>query len=260
LSLDEAAGAFAWSLSKLSRIETAKLSISPVDLNRLAIHCGATDDELARLANWVNQKPQAARWWKNYSDTINATYEEFISLEAQAAHIHVVDSSVIPGLLQSRNYAHAVTNCGPYIPDPDVAETLVEVRMKRQELLTRKDAARLAVTISATALQIDMGLPDLLNGQLKKLVEMSEFPNIDMRIVPLDSPFSVFRGGLTLFDFDHEHEPGIIYIEYHGGMTLQEESREVRRYRRHIEHLHNNAMTPEESRRLLVDKMRSLQT
>lgn len=253
LSLEEVASAFSWSLSKLSRIENAKLSISPVDLNRLAIHCNATDDELARLANWSTQKARPSRWWKSYSSMINTTYEEFISLEDQAAHIHLVDASVIPGILQSRGYAHAITNSGPFIPDPDIAEILVEVRMRRQQLLTGKNAIRVSATLSASALQITMGSARVLNEQLDHLLAISNLANVELRIVPLDSPLAAFNGGLTLFDFDHEHEPSIVYIEYHGGMTYQEGTREVRRYRRYIEYLHQHALPAAESRQLLIE-------
>lgn len=258
LKLEETASAFTWSLSKLSRIETAHLSISPLDMTRLAKYCGATDDELARLTNWATQRPHPSRWWKEYSSAINSTYEEFISLEDQARHIHLVDSNVIPGLFQAQSYARAITECGPFVPDPDIIDVLVEVRMARKRLIFGDDAVKVSATMSATALQINMGSPSILNDQLNHLLKVSNLPNIDLRIMPTSSPCGAFNGGLTLFDFEIEHEPSVVYIEYQGGMTAREETREVRRYRRHIDHLHQCSLSVEASHQVIIDHLERL--
>ncbi|WP_424642185.1 helix-turn-helix domain-containing protein [Embleya sp. AB8] len=258
LSLEGAAGAFHWSKSKLSRIETAKLPISRHDMNRLAILYGASAEELARLENWAARKPQSYTWWSEYSDVISSTYEEFITLEAQATEIHLVNSSVVPGILQVRGYAHAITTSGPFIPDPDIADALVDVRLKRQSVLTEASPVLVSATLSATALHINLGDPRLLREQLRHLLEVGDLPNVEMRIIPLDSPLGAFIGGLTLFEFEHKQEPSVVYIEYHGGMTPKESNREVRQYRRHIQHLHQNALSPDESRKLINRRLEDL--
>jgi transcriptional regulator with XRE-family HTH domain len=258
LSLEAVAGKFNWSKSKLSRIETAKLSISRHDMSRLAILYGASIEEIARLENWATRKAHPYAWWDEYSDIVSSSYEEFISLEAQAAEIRLVNSNVVPGLLQARGYAHAITTSGPFIPDPDIADALVDVRMKRQDVLTEENPVLVSATMSATALHIDLGDPRLLQEQLRHLLEIGELPNVEIRIIPLNSPLGAFIGGLTLFEFDHRQEPSVVYIEYHGGMTPKESDREVRQYRRHIQHLHENALPPHASKELITQRLGSL--
>jgi len=259
MSLEGAAATFAWSKSKLSRIETAKLAISRHDMARLAILYGASPTESARLSNWASRKSRRYTWWSEYSDVVSATYEEFISLENEASAIHLANSSVIPGLLQSRGYAHTVTTGGPFIPDPDIAEALVDIRMKRQSVLTDGRLVLVSATVSEAALLMDLGSPDLLREQLDHLLEIGNLPNVDIRVVPLNSAYGAFIGGLTLFDFDHELEPSVVYAEYHGGMAPKESDREVRQYRRHIRHIHDHALFPEESRRMISLRLKELE-
>jgi transcriptional regulator with XRE-family HTH domain len=258
LSLEGAAGAFCWSKSKLSRIETAKLPISRHDISRLAKLYEASDEEIARLENWAARKTQSYMWWNEYSDVVSSAYEEFISLEEQATDIQLVNSSVVPGLLQARGYAHAITTSGPFIPDPDIVDALVDVRMKRQRVLTGDNPVTVSATISATALYVDPGEPTLLRDQLRHLLTIGSLPNVEIKVIPLDSPLGAFIGGLTLFEFDHEHEPSVVYVEYHGGMIPKESDREVRQYRRHIEHIHQHALSTLDSQKLIAERLENL--
>lgn len=220
-----------WDKSKISRIENAKVSLSRHDLHRLCDLYGAEPADATRMEAMLTEA-HGPRWWANYLDVINSTYEEFICLESQASCIHSADASIILGLLQTRDYAAAALNSGSMIPDPDRADAMAEVRVRRQRLLGVEDPTQFNAVMSAAVLHCEIGGPGVLIAQLDHLVTMSRMSNVTIRIIPTASPAGAYIGGLTLFDFPEANDPSVLFIEHHGGMLVKEDDRDIRRYRR----------------------------
>lgn len=258
LSGEDAAETCGWDQSKISRIETGKVALSRHDLHRLCGLYGIAEDDTLRMEALLSDT-RGPRWWAEYSDVINSVYEEMISLEAYASEMTVANSNLVMGLLQTREYATAVMNCGAMVPDPDRADALVEVRMRRQRVLTDEHAASITALVAESALQCEIGGRRVLSGQMRHLLEMSKLPNVTIHVLPAASPANVgIYGGHTLYDFAERHDPSVLFIEYQGGMMVKDSDRDIRRYRRHLNYLLTNALSVTETEQLITGRLRSL--
>src|SRR5437762_11363828 len=161
----DVAGGLGWSQSKLSRIETAHIGIRGDDLARLLDEYGVGDKERSRLLALRGQARQRA-WWEAYGDALPDAYETLIGLEAAASVISTYEAQVVPGLLQTDEYANAVTLADGVYDDPDVLGQRVAVRMARQAVLTREPAPELQVVLDEAVLRRPIGGPDVLRRQL----------------------------------------------------------------------------------------------
>lgn len=257
LSGEDAADECGWDKSKISRIENAKVALSRHDLHRLCRLYGADDAAANRLETWLTDT-RGPRWWASYTDVISSAYEELIQLENQASEIQLANANLVPGILQCKSYATAVLSTGPLLPDPDRADALLEVRMKRQRVLTREDPISLTAVIAEAALHCELGGREVLAEQLQHLLDAGAMPNVSIRVLPSSSTASAYIGGITLFDFPEVDDLGVVFIEYHGGMLVKDEDREIRRSRRHLEYLFTNALSEEESLQNIAARMRDL--
>ncbi|MYW00575.1 DUF5753 domain-containing protein [Streptomyces sp. SID3343] len=179
-------------------------------------------------------------------------------MESQCSGILAANAGLILGLLQTRGYATALIGSGSMIPDPDRAEALVDIRMKRQRILQGENPTTVRALVSESALGCEIGGRDVLRGQLAHLLELIELPNVTIQVLLTSSPASAYNGGLTMFDFSGPHDPSALFIEYHGGMLIKEDDRDLRRYRRHIEYLFADALSTDESRSHIAARMRSI--
>lgn len=258
MSLDAVSETVAWNKSKLSRIETAKMPISRRDLHILAPVYGIDGESLARLEDWIGQDRRARRWWSDYSGVITSAYEDFISLEAHATEIHTAHSSLVPGLLQSREYARAVITCGPFVPDPDVADALIEIRMKRQDIVTASSGVRFLAVVAESVLYNEFGGRRVMREQLTRLLALADLQNVDLRILPRTSSQGVLVGAFTIFAFPDPQDPNMVFVEYQGGITPRDSVRDTKRYRRYLDHLSISAATEGEMQGLISKRLADL--
>src|SRR4051812_28619904 len=114
----DVAAELGWSESKLSRIETASIGVSGADLDRLLSGYGVTDKDRDRLLALRVQARQRA-WWEAYGDVLPDAYETLIGFESEASLISTYEAQVVPGLLQTDEYANAVTQADGIYEDPD---------------------------------------------------------------------------------------------------------------------------------------------
>ena len=181
LSLVEVANKLLLSPSKISRIESAQRNISARDVRDLMDLYRITDpgirDELMRLV----EESRESAWWAQY-DLLPA-YERLIGLEGAAATICDYQIATIPGLLQTPEYAAAVS--AVWTDDPDRVKAAVDVRLVRQELLVKGTA--LKVVVDESALRRSVGSREIMRDQIRKLIEVSGGSQIDFRV----NPFSV---------------------------------------------------------------------
>lgn len=212
---------------------------------------------MGRLEAWLTDT-RGPRWWAGYTDVISSAYEELIELEGQASDIKSANANLVPGLLQCQSYATAVFGNGPMIPDPDRADALVEVRMKRQRILTREEPVSLTAVIAESVLHCEIGGRQALADQLRHLLDVGQRQNVSIRVLPSSSTASAFIGGITLFEFPEIDDLGALFIEYHGGMLVKDDDRDIRRSRRHLDYLFANALSEESTRQHIAARLKDL--
>jgi len=244
LTVEQAAEQLMFSMSKLSRMETGHGAPSRRDIRDLCALYEVTDEaERKRMMNLAVEGRQTG-WWQSYD--LNQ-FADYVGLEADAVSVKVYQSILIPGLLQTPDYARAVNEAVIPQPDPERLEEQTEVRLRRQERLTQDPPLRFGVILDDAALHRVIGGPVVMKAQLRHLVELSQLPNVTLQVIPfsvgahpaMDSTFNVleFADGV----------PGVVYVEGLVGWVYMKRSQDFERYVRVFERLCQIALPPRKS-------------
>lgn len=186
MSQGEAAGLVAWSVSKLQRIETGVVGISVTDTKALIELYGPVDDGIADRLLAMAREARRRDQYTTYRKFFTPEYQALLSYEESAADIRTVNAFLIPGLLQTPEYARALLSAKH---SGEKLEGLVSARVLRQKIIDGD--ARFVFVIDEGALYRHIGGSDVLVEQLAHLRMMAERPNIELHIIP-------FRAGAHL--------------------------------------------------------------
>jgi transcriptional regulator with XRE-family HTH domain len=248
LTVEQAADQLMFSMSKLSRMETGHGAPSRRDIRDLCALYEVTDEaERKRMMNLAVEGRQAG-WWQSYD--LNQ-FADYVGLEADAVSVKNYQSILIPGLLQTPDYARAVNEAVIPQPDPERLEEQTEVRLRRQDRLTRDPPLRFGAILDEAALHRVIGGPAVMEAQLRHLIELSKLPNVTLQVIPfsagghpaMDSTFNVLEFADAV--------PGVVYVEGLVGWVYMKRSRDVERYAGVFERLCHIALPPRESVELI---------
>ncbi|MFI1386176.1 Scr1 family TA system antitoxin-like transcriptional regulator [Embleya sp. NPDC020886] len=137
------------------------------------------------------------------------------------------------------------------------SDALVELRVRRQKILDEEDVETVA-TISAGLLYADTGGPAVLREQLRHVVAVMERPNVEVRVTPFSAQRAILTGGIVLLDFPAGIDPSVVYAEYEAGMDTRDSEIDVRRFRRLLNHLHDSALSPEDTKKCIATRLEDL--
>src|SRR5260370_36719114 len=168
MSREEVARQLEWSTSTLFRIETGRNRPQPGNVRILLELYGVTGAERDGLIQLTREARQPGGW-HSFRDVLPNPYEVYIGLEAGAASIRNFEPVVVPGLLQTADYARETFRHGPIELAAEEIERLVEVRLARQEILTRDDRPRLWAVIDEAVIRPVAGGTEVMRGQLRSL-------------------------------------------------------------------------------------------
>ena len=212
-----------WSRSKLSRVENREHTIKPREVGQLLaayeIDDPATLESLVELAT----KSRERDWWHPYQGTLPRMVQPLLSLESGLIAMRDFQSQLVHGLLQTSDYARALflSMSAEQFTAAEL-EQRVAARIARQQIITKTDAPKLHFILDEFILHRIVGDPDVMHGQLRKLLAMTEKPNITIQILPKDSgggpglegPFSLLTLPDPIPDVGYfEGPPGTFYIE-----------------------------------------------
>jgi transcriptional regulator with XRE-family HTH domain len=248
----DVAGELGWSESKLSRIETASTGIRNPDLERLLTLYGVADKERTKLLALSGQARQRA-WWEAYGDVLPNAYETYIGFEAEASAIFTYEAQVVPGLLQTSEYANAVIHADAIYDNPDVVGQRVAVRKARQAVLTRDPPPTLWAILDEAVLRRPIGGPDVLRRQMLRLVEASGRPTVTIQVLPFSvGAHRALAGSFIILEFPAAPDPPLVYSEGMTGGVFRSKSEEVNSYRMSFAALRGAALPPDESVELIA--------
>jgi transcriptional regulator with XRE-family HTH domain len=255
LTGDDVAEQLGWSASKISRLENARQSPRFADVRRLLDLYGVEGTYREQLLQLARDAVRRG-WWEAFSDALPEQYASYIGLEIEAEEIWQWETQVIPGLLQTEAYAQAVeqrSHSTEVIP-PSRVDARVEARLERQGVLTREAPLQLSVVLDEAALLRRYGDATVMAAQLRHLNELSDLPNLDIHVLPLDGPHPIATASFTLLQFPlvggiQFHD--VVYIEHLNGCSYLEEETETYRYRLSFERLRAEALGPVESMELI---------
>lgn len=242
--------------SKVSKIEGGRSGIRPKELRELLdiyeVKDQALRDQLLALA----QAGNARGWWARYSSSISPNYASYIGFEAGATQITAWEPMVIPGLLQTEEYAREVIRAGVREIATEEIERRVEIRMRRQAQLQKTNPRLWAIT-DESALRRLVGGPALLRAQLRHLVDVAgDNPRITVQVVPLAvGAFPGTQGSLNVLSFDDA--PATVYVETIVGDVYPEDD-DLQACMLAIEHLQATALGHDQSIAMIRRVMREL--
>ncbi|WP_439677117.1 helix-turn-helix domain-containing protein [Embleya sp. MST-111070] len=149
----------------------------------IAHACGATDDEIEPLIRLAKETRTSGGWWVD-NGAVPPWMSPLVLMEDQGEYEHVFAPLLIPGLLQTREYALAVhQRLSVRVPSGEI-EAMVETRMQRQSVLTRTPPLHVWVVLGEAALRQVVGGPEVMGAQINHLCEVAQEPNIDIQILP----------------------------------------------------------------------------
>ena len=173
LTSGEAARLVGWHQSKVSRIETGASGVKPADVRLLLDAYAVADAQLRELLLVLAGSDEGGgrhHWWHAYRGVLPPTYRDFISLESQASAMSTLETSVVPGLLQTPAYARAVTRAAVGGLDDERLDALVEVRLARQDVLRSNPPLELSAVLDEAVLRREIGGPGVMEQQLERLL------------------------------------------------------------------------------------------
>ncbi|MEV6182919.1 helix-turn-helix transcriptional regulator [Streptomyces sp. NPDC052016] len=240
------------SQSKISRLENGRRSISQRDVRDL---CGVYEVEDQRIVESLMQMAKDSRqqgWWHAFGDV---PYSVYIGLETDAASLRVYDPQVVPGLLQTRQYAETlISGALPETASTEI-EKRVQVRMRRQERISAEEnPLRLWTVMDEAALRRVVGNRSLMRDQLEHLVEQSQLPHVTVQVIPFDmGAHPGLNGQYAILEFPDASDSSVVYIEGVTSDLYLEKPNDVQKYSVMYEHLRAQALNVEQSRQFIAD-------
>ncbi|RAY13343.1 XRE family transcriptional regulator [Actinomadura craniellae] len=234
----------------VSRIEAATHAPKVADIMALCKFYGLDDERTEVLVTLARQSRQRG-WWRKYTDTVPPWFEVYIGLEEEVAEIRSYQSEAVFGLFQTEAYARSILLADESV-SPDEGERRIEVRMKRQEILTNSDRPKLWIIQSEASLRYEVGGRSVMREQLQHLAEISRSRSATIQILP----FSVgahpsMDGAFDILSFPDRRDPDVVYLQYRQGSIYLEDSSEIDDYSQLFDQLIARALSPDESRSLI---------
>lgn len=253
VSADQAAEHVARATSAISRMELGQSAVTVRTLNRLSDLYQVSDEERETLMALAKQARQRG-WWHSYGDVLPAGFEAYIGLEAEAIEMCAFENSVVPGLLQTEDYALALMRSEAPEPTPDESKRRVEARMARQRILGQGVPPRLWAILDEAVLRRVVGGSDVMRDQLAHLVEVSREPHVTIQVLPFArGAHPAWHGPFIMLaiDLGAPAPSEYVYVEYRTGALLLDRQREVDAYRLMVNHLRAEALDKSESVHLI---------
>lgn len=224
----ELAHRLGWSASKVSRIETGLIGVDEVDAAVYLAVCGVLKGELAELLKLVRSSDDGT-WMQDHGTRLPDELRTLVYHEATATSVVNFEPMLIPGPLQTREYARAVFEFAGIVQAERI-EAALEARMARQEVARRPDPPDYVFYVGEAGLRAKVGSNKIMNSQLLHLVFLTSRPQYQIRVVRNDAgPFGVWCGMFMLMGF-REHAP-VVYLETLGSSFFLERPSDVEIYR-----------------------------
>ncbi len=237
-----------FSPSKVSRLETGQRGASARDIRDLCDLYGVDDTERQHLMDLASEGKQRA-WWQ----PLGLPYTTYVGLEAEAASISDYGLGIMPGLLQTPDYARAVVEAAVPKWVPEVVEQRVQGRLARQQLLFSASAPRFEAVVDESVLHRIVGNPAIMKAQLERLLELSDLPSVTLRVIPYDAgALPAGNNKFIILRFALPTVPDVVFVEGLTGDLYLEDPHDVEVYNTTFRTLVRLAATPGATRDIIA--------
>ncbi|MGH3669187.1 MAG: helix-turn-helix domain-containing protein [Pseudonocardiaceae bacterium] len=253
LRLDDVASALMISSSKLSRLENGQGIPQQRDVRDLINFYQVADTSLAERLMRLTREGRRQGWWKDYSDVVPEHLDAYLALESGASVIRSFVPTILPGLLQTEDYARALLR--EVMPRHSYKEVdqLVQIRLRRKQFLLRaEEPLRLLAVVDESVLRRVVGSKDIMRRQFEALTELSELPNVTVQIFPFNAgAHEAMMGSFTVFQFADDVDRDVVDVESHLGDRYLEQESHVLLYLRIFDSVSHRSLEPAPSRDLI---------
>ncbi|MFJ8747571.1 helix-turn-helix domain-containing protein [Embleya sp. NPDC127516] len=255
MGLKAAADVVRGSASKVSRLERGESPPKHRDVMELLKAYGVREPGTLATVEDLLRKAVQKPWWHRYADVTPGWLRRLISLEESATRISTWEVHVVPGLLQTPDYARAVIRNGLPDADPREIEQRVALRRGRQEVLGNGQRTQtLIALLDESVLARPVGGPAVMADQMRFLLEAIERRRIQVRIVRFAKSATLTPpSSMTLLRFAHGGLQELVYLEHVEAATYLSRVKDVERYRALLESLYLAAESRARSKALILD-------
>lgn len=254
-----------WSEPKIWRIETGQTAMRSHDVDLMCRIYGVPE-ELTTALVALAKETKSRGWWHSYGDVIPSWFDVYVGLEAATSEIRSYQSELVPGLLQTPDYADALIHTDVPDLDPDEVGRRVAFRISRQALLTRPVAApELTVVLNEAVVRRPVGGRQVMAAQLTHLIDVGELPNVSVRVLPFAAGVHhcLICGPFVLLRFPPDREgrdpePPVVYLENPTGALYLDKAQEIDLYAAAFADVHDRTdeTTSRELMAVVVKEMR----
>ncbi|MFY9807304.1 MAG: helix-turn-helix transcriptional regulator [Pseudonocardiaceae bacterium] len=257
LTIEDVAKELECSVSKVSRLETGQGIPKVRDVRDLLNRYGVMDQaHRDRFMRWVRDG-QRQGWWHDYSDVLAAGAEDplvpdnlsrYVALEQDADEVRSFDTTLVHGLLQTKDYAHAVLSTTS-AADREVTNRLVELRMRRQDrLYVDDDPLIVHMVLDEAVLHRPIGGATVMRAQLTRLLADARRPNITIQVLPFRiGAHRAMDGSFMVLAFSDSDDNDLVYVESHLGQLYLEKEHDVEVYNKIFDELVDRGLSSEQS-------------
>ncbi|MDB1090175.1 helix-turn-helix transcriptional regulator [Streptomyces sp. ACA25] len=246
MTLEEAGQIVDVSKATISRYETQEGPVKWPIIDALCMAYGASDAERRAVVALAKDAKQQG-WWSSFADAVPETLNLLLTLEDEATREDHFACMYIPGLLQIRSYTEAIQQANERRLAPEELRKLVDIRMKRQEILTRESPPHLWAVLDESVLRRVVGSKAVMREQLAHLLKCCESTNVTLQVLPFAKGAHTAALGSFVIIGGVEPPLDVVYVDFHTGSLFLEKEVELTRYRLAFDYLRAQALDTEAS-------------
>jgi transcriptional regulator with XRE-family HTH domain len=241
LTIDEVGEKLECSASKISRIETGHVGVTPRDVRDM-LELYAIDEDQREALVQLSREARKKGWWHAYNEVFTGS---FVGLESDASSLHTFQALLVPGLLQTEDYMRAVIRAIRPDHGEDEVSKRVAGRVTRQKMLTDTNPPEYWAIIDEAVLNRTVGGPGIMRAQLLRLIEVSDLPHVTLQVVPFGAgAHAGMENPFLILGFPEPADPDVVYVENTTSGSYLEEPSDVYRYTLMFDHLRASALNP----------------
>jgi transcriptional regulator with XRE-family HTH domain len=257
LTCDDVAARLECSASKISRIETGRVTASPRDVRDLLDIYDVPDDQRDSLIQLARESRQKG-WWHAYGDSVQPHFATYLGMESAASEIRHFNITRIPPLFQTEDYAREVIAAGRMVSSLPADDRSVELLLERQRQ-AKSSPPNIWVVLDEAALRRRVGGPDVMRAQIEHLTELSATPGMFLQIIPLSGgAHAVMDTPFVIMGFPDPADPDVVCSGYPTGVLWIEDIAEVHRYNMLFHHLQACALSLDDSAALMISVLKEM--
>ncbi|MGW5066456.1 helix-turn-helix domain-containing protein [Streptomyces cyaneofuscatus] len=255
--MEDAAERIGGDKPKISRQENGRQGVSKLEIEALLALYGVSDDRLRTALTTLAREGRRKGWWAQYGDILTAGFQEWLSIESDAARILAFQPMLVPGLLQTVEYAMEVIRCAEKDATQAKRDSYLEVRKVRQEIFARDNPPQYVCLLDEAVLRREVGGPAVMAAQLAQILKVNNPPKLTIQVVPFGQGWHAgLHGPFNIYNYPDPMDLDVVNLDYLDGALYLEEDDSVKRYQLAFDELRGTALNTPQSIELVSSVQR----